>query len=203
MKRPTTNTQQDCFPRKTWLYDSQQLGRRVKSSAQPSSNGSWFCPMRCLTLTPSFFLGSTGQGVQQASTGCSQMNPEMPFCDRDLQPASGKRCTSQVSAWNQVTNLALSTSYGNEPWKDKKRHKFRSLLMGYHGHEGSTDPSRNLDEMTHCGKDGYQACTNCSGACYFAWGVPWFGGLSFVSRLWFEEGLTNTPFKMPFSNYDP
>ena len=97
---------------------------------QPSSNGSWFCPMMCLILTPSFFLGSTGQGVQQGSTGCSQMNPKCPFCDRDLQPASGKRCTSQVSTWNQVTNLALSASYGNEAWKDKKRHKFRSWLIG-------------------------------------------------------------------------
>ena len=52
-----------------------------------------------------------------------------------------------------------------------------------------------------CGKDKYQACTKC-GACYFAWGLPWFGGLSFVSRVWFEESPTNTPFKMLLSNYD-
>ena len=148
--------------------------------------------MMCLILTPSFFLGSTGQGVQQAWTGCSQMNPEMPLLWQRLA-TSIIEAMHVTGAWNQITNLALSASYGNKPWKDVKRHNFRSLLIGYHGHEGSTDPSRNLDEMTHCGKDGYQACANCSGACYFAWGLPWFGGLSFVSRLWFEEGLTNTP----------
>jgi hypothetical protein len=130
------------------------------------------------------------------------MNPEMPLLWQRLA-TSIIEAMHVTGAWNQITNLALSASYGNKPWKDVKRHNFRSLLIGYHGHEGSTDPSRNLDEMTHCGKDGYQACANCSGACYFAWGVPWFGGLSFVSRLWFEEGLTNTPFKMLLSNYDP
>ena len=154
-----------------------------KSSVQPSSNGSWFCPMMCLTLTPSFFLGSTGQGVQQASKGCSQMNPEMPLLWQRLA-TSIIEAMHVTGAWNQVTNLALSASYGNEPWKDKKRDTISDLdSLGYHGHEGSTDPSRNLDEMTHCGKDGYQACANCSGACYFAWGVPWFGGLSFVSKI--------------------
>ena len=104
-----------------------------KSSVQPSSNGSWFCPMMCLILTPSFFLGSTGQGVQQASTGCSQMNPEMPLLWQRLA-TSIREAMHVTGAWNQITNLA---SYGNEPWKDIKRHNFRSWL-------------RNLDKMTHC-----------------------------------------------------
>ena len=156
---------------------------------QPSSNGSWFCPMMCLILTPSFFLGSTGQGVQ---------HPELPLLWQRLA-TSISEAMRVTGAWNQVTNLALSASYGKEPWKDKKRHNFRSWLIGV---------SRSwrvhwLDEMTHCGKDGHQACANCSDACYFAWGLPWFGGLSFVSRFWFEECLTNTPFKMLRSNYGP
>ena len=109
-----------------------------------------------------------------------------------------------TGAWNPITNLAPSASYGNKPWKDVKRRNFRSLLIGYHGHEG---PLIHLGIWMRwfitCGKDKYQACANCSGVCYFAWGVPWFGGLSFVSRVWFEESPTNTPFKMLLSNYDP
>ena len=118
-----------------------------KSSGEPSSNGSWFWPMMCLILTPSFFLGSTGQGVQQASTGCSQMNPEMPLLWQRL--ATSIRETMHVTgAWNQVTNLALSASYGNKPWKDKKRHNFRSWLIGV-SRWRVHDPSRNLHEMIH------------------------------------------------------
>ena len=124
-----------------------------KSSVQPSSNGSWFCPMRCLTLTPSFFLGSTGQGVQQASTGCSQVNPEMPRSKGPL--------------------IHFGTGWDDSLFVEKTSTKRVPTVVA-------------LD-----------------GACYFAWGLPWFGGLSFVSRLWFEECLKNTPFKMPFSNYDP
>ena len=133
------------------------------SSVQPSSNGSWFCPMRCLISTPSFFLGSTGQGVQQASTGCSQVNPEMPLLWQRLA-TSISEAMHVTAAWNQVTNLALSASYGNEPWKDKKCAISDLDLLGYHG-EGSTDPFRNwMRWLIVCGKDKYQACTNCSGA---------------------------------------
>ena len=45
----------------------------------PSDSGSWFCPMMCLILTPSFFLGSDWSGrkkVQQVWTGCKPMDPK-------------------------------------------------------------------------------------------------------------------------------
>ena len=160
-----------------------------KSSVQPSSNGSWFCPMMCLILTPSFFLGSTGQGVQQASTGCSQMNPEMPLLWQRLA-TSIREVMHVTGAWNQLTNLALSASYGNEPWKDKKMRNFRSWLIGVPRWR-STDPFRNwmrwiiVVEKTSTKR--VPTVVALDGACYFAWGLPWFGGLSFVSRFWFEE----------------
>ena len=100
-----------------------------ESSVRLSSNGSWSCPMMCLILTPSFFLGSTGQGVQQGSTGWSQMNPKMPLLWQRLA-TSIREAMHVTGAWNQITNLVLSASYRNEPCNDKKIHKFRSLLIG-------------------------------------------------------------------------
>ena len=74
-----------------------------ESSVRLSSNGSWFCPMMCLILTPSFFLGSTGQGVQQAVTGCSQMNPEMPLL--------WQRLATSIREAMHVTGVCLEPSY--------------------------------------------------------------------------------------------
>ena len=73
--------------------------------------------MICLILTPSFFLGSTGQGVQQASTGCSQVNPEMPPSISEAMHLTG--------AWNQVTNLALSRIIRKRTVKRKKKAQFQ------------------------------------------------------------------------------
>ena len=175
-----------------------------KSSVQPSSNGSWFCPMMCLILTPSFFLGSTGQGVQQASTGCSQMNPEMPLLWQRLA-TSIREVMHVTGAWNQLTNLALSASYGNEPWKDKKMRNFRSWLIGVPRWR-STDPFRNwMRWIIVCGKDKYQACTNCSGAWWrlllcMRSSMIWRSKFRFKIMIW---RVSNTPFKMLRSNYDP
>ena len=72
-----------------------------ESSVQPSSNGSWFWPMMCLILTPSFFLGSTGQ----CAAGINRLQSDEP---RNA-PSVTKTCNQHH--WSDARHRCLEPSY--------------------------------------------------------------------------------------------
>ena len=186
------------FPTKNRIIQFPSAGQKGQKDCSPSSNGSWFCPMMCLILTPSFFLRSTGQGVQQASTGCSQMNPEMPLLWQRLA-TSIREAMHVTGAWNQVTNLALSASCGNEPWKDKKMRNFRSWLVGvsrsWRVHWSISESRWDDYDSLLVAKAGTKRVPTVVALATLHEFLYNFEGSNVLSRLW-VEGLTNTSFKM-------
>ena len=131
MKRPTTNAQQDCFPRKTDSTISISWAEGSKSSVQPSSNGSWVLSNDVFNLDAELFprIHWTGcaAGINRLQSDEPRNAPSVTeTCNQHHWSDARHRCLEP----NHQFSSGASYDMEMDREKIKKRHKFRSWLIG-------------------------------------------------------------------------